>query len=282
MSEPLRSEDTRPTDPVADREARIEQLLLSGLDHYFAAEYEQAIHVWTRVVFLDRNHDRARAYIERARQALAERQRESEELVQRGIEAFNNGQTGTSRQLLNEAITRGGSNEVALAFLDRLNRVEAGSVGGATLALEQPPGRLLLPQPAEQPPASGSRRSRAWIGVAAALCAVLVGALFLWWQGTQADGRSDAAASVAVGAPAEPLPVPRSSEMILLRARTLYESGRLLDVLAVLDAVPPADALRGDADQLRAEVQRELLAGSVPAQSPVPPPSPASIQPSSR
>src|SRR5687768_18389076 len=77
----------------ADRDARIEQLLLSGLDQYFAGEYEQAINIWTRVVFLERGHSRARAYIERARGALAERHRESEELHHRGIAAFNKGET---------------------------------------------------------------------------------------------------------------------------------------------------------------------------------------------
>ena len=50
--------------------------------------YEHAINVWTRALFLDRSHARARAYIERARSALAERQRESEELLQNGVAAF--------------------------------------------------------------------------------------------------------------------------------------------------------------------------------------------------
>jgi hypothetical protein len=49
----------------ADRDAKIEQLLLAGLDHYFAAQYDCAISVWTRVLFLDRSHARARAYIDR-------------------------------------------------------------------------------------------------------------------------------------------------------------------------------------------------------------------------
>jgi hypothetical protein len=32
---------------------------LAGLDHYFAAQYDFAIQVWTRVLFLDRSHARA-------------------------------------------------------------------------------------------------------------------------------------------------------------------------------------------------------------------------------
>ena len=80
MSTPdaVRRSSTDPGARASDRLALIEQLLLAGLDHYFIGQYEQAIHVWTRVFFLDRGHARARAYIERARGALAEHQREAE------------------------------------------------------------------------------------------------------------------------------------------------------------------------------------------------------------
>ena len=67
MHEPL----SQPEIADHERDARVEQLLLAGLDHYFAGQYERAVHVWTRVLFLDRGHARARAYIERARAAQA-------------------------------------------------------------------------------------------------------------------------------------------------------------------------------------------------------------------
>ena len=97
--------DPQTTDPLhvagpsddRDREARIEQLLLTGLDHYFAGHHEQAINVWTRVIFLDRNHDRARAYIERARSAMAERHRELEELLHDGVNAYDAGEIARAR-----------------------------------------------------------------------------------------------------------------------------------------------------------------------------------------
>src|SRR5437588_6355553 len=126
MSDPLRTDDLRALDAAsdADRNAKIEQLLLVGLDHYFAAQYDQAINVWTRALFLDRSHPRARAYIERARSALAERQRESEELLQNGVAAFERGEGGEARRLLNAAIDGGAPSDEALAVLDRLNRLE--------------------------------------------------------------------------------------------------------------------------------------------------------------
>ena len=105
-SDPVRTDSSRARDaaPDADRDAKIEQLLLAGLDHYFAAHYELAINVWTRALFFDRSHDRARAYIDRARSALAERQREAEELLHGGTVAFRRGDTLEARRLLQAAI----------------------------------------------------------------------------------------------------------------------------------------------------------------------------------
>jgi len=44
MSDPLRTDGSRAPDARsdADRDAKIEQLLLVGLDHYFAGQHEQA------------------------------------------------------------------------------------------------------------------------------------------------------------------------------------------------------------------------------------------------
>src|SRR5262252_5925835 len=102
----------------SERDAKIEQVLLNGLDHYFAARYEQAINVWTRALFLDRSHPRARAYIDRARSALAERQRESEELLHNGVAAFHRGESAEARRLLRAAIEAGAPPDEALAILD--------------------------------------------------------------------------------------------------------------------------------------------------------------------
>src|SRR5215471_5963133 len=144
MSDPLRSDGAHTrgdasaaADHKADardaNSAKIEQLLLVGLDHYFAARYEQAINVWTRALFLDRNHARARAYIERARSAMAERQRQSEELLQHGVDAFRRGEGDEARRLLTAAIDGGAPSEEALAVLGRLDRLEP------TASLQQPP-----------------------------------------------------------------------------------------------------------------------------------------------
>src|SRR3954447_7286159 len=99
MIDPLRSETKAVPGqvPEHEREARVEELLLGGLDHYFGGHYDLAINVWTRVLFLDRGHARARAYTERARAALPNRQRQGKELIHTGGTAFERGESETAR-----------------------------------------------------------------------------------------------------------------------------------------------------------------------------------------
>src|SRR5688572_31653748 len=114
-------------DPLRDHESsesRIEELLLAGLDHYFSGQHELAINVWTRVLFIDRGHARARAYIERARGAIAERQRKGEELLHTGSAAFDRGDAARARELVASAVDHGASAEDALALLARIERLE--------------------------------------------------------------------------------------------------------------------------------------------------------------
>jgi hypothetical protein len=56
------------------------------------------------------------------------------------------------------------------------------------------------------------------------------------------------------------LSLPRRGEVALMRARTLAASGHLSDALVTLDLVRPTDPQKADADRLRADIQRQLLA----------------------
>src|SRR5882672_11146966 len=140
MTEPQRTDSAKTPATDAERATRIEELLVSGLDHYFAEDYEQAINVWTRVIFLERDHDRARAYIDRARKAIAERQRESEELLHRGVAAYNGGDIERARDLLTRAVDQGAPSDEALVLLERINRLD-GTGFDASPARKMPPTR---------------------------------------------------------------------------------------------------------------------------------------------
>src|SRR5918998_1585133 len=126
MTDPLRSDRQPELAELSERErdARIEELLVTGLDHYFAEQHELAINVWTRVLFIDRGHARAKAYIERARSAIAERQRKGDELLHTGSAAFHSGDAQAARRLVASAVEHGASTDEALALLARIERVE--------------------------------------------------------------------------------------------------------------------------------------------------------------
>src|SRR6478672_10365021 len=123
MAETRRS-DLADTGAGPERDGRIESLLVEGLDRYFVGRYAEAVHIWTRVLFLDRTHPRARAYIDRARTALAERQRHSDELLHASQSLLDQGKTGDARQLLSEAVAATGDDERAAALRMRLDRLD--------------------------------------------------------------------------------------------------------------------------------------------------------------
>jgi len=260
MTDPLRSDPGAAAQvPERERDARVEELLLGGLDHYFAGHYDLAINVWTRVLFLDRGHARARAYIERARGAVSERQRQGEELVQTGAEALRRGEPEAARRLLTSAIEHGAGTEEAFTLLARLDRLVAAGVPQerraspvlARSAQEIKPGQA-APNPAWL----------RWTLTGAALGAITVAAVLgavgvphlTWLPVGASPSRSE------IRLTDEPLPVPSGADVWLARARAHKDRGHFREALLVLDAIRPGDGRSSEADRLRAEIQAALLA----------------------
>jgi tetratricopeptide (TPR) repeat protein len=257
MAEIRRSELEAGAGP--ERDGRIESLLVEGLDRYFQNRYEEAVHIWTRVLFLDRTHPRARAYIDRARTALAERQRRSDELLSASQSLLEQGRTGDARQLLTEAVAVSGDDDRAAALRMRLDRVERSRWGIDTAGV--------VAVDREAPDETAGRRG--WT-VSPTVVWSLVGAasiVTLWLVGrlvVPAMQPADPAAPPALNAAAA-IAVPGRADVALVRARNLYARGRLAEALRVLDRVSSEDSRRPDADRLRVEIQRLLLAaGSSP------------------
>ncbi len=264
MADPLSSHPRTSDAPgPSGEDARIEHLLVLGLDHYFAGEFDTAINLWTRVLFLDRAHDRARAYIERARSAQAEQQRQTEALVHQGIDAFDRGQVEQARTLLSTAIAQGASRDLALGVLGRIDRLDVPGV-------QPEPGRSrrparISPGPAPAVLEAGGRRR--WPGLAGAAIIMLILGVAGWaawtWQFGPARPPATASVSPPLAAPppvAQNLPRPGAAEVYVTRGRHLFETGRLRDALIELERVPIGSAQRAEAERLRAAIQRELLA----------------------
>ena len=261
MTDPLRTDDLAESGEVPERErnARVEHLLLAGLDHYFAGQHELAISVWTRVLFLDRGHARAKAYIDRARSAIAERQREGDELLHTGAEAFERGDAGIARTLLTSAVERGVHSEEALVLLERVNRFAPTGV--------RPARSLALPRAESDSdltaPDRGASSRAAWI--ATGVLAGLATAGVIAWIALTRPGwlpLRDTEVAPQATVVEDPLPLPLPSEAWIARARGLHDDGRLRDALAVLDSISASDPSRKDADELRAVIQRRLLDAS--------------------
>ncbi len=268
MADSSRTDGSRAIDdaPDADRDAKIEQLLLAGLDHYFEARYERAINVWTRALFFDRSHARARAYIDRARSALAERQRRAEELLQSGVAALDRGQGVEARRLLQAAVESGARVDELHPLLDRLNR----QPGGGPVSIDECTPRPTPLKAANQsgiaaPPSPAPPRSRvAALLTMMLLAAVAVGtySIAIRTEPRLLFGRQDAPPVPSATSPAlreTILPLPRRGEMALGRARALALRGRLHEALSELEGVRATDAEKPDADRVRGDIQRQLL-----------------------
>src|SRR5262249_20449704 len=250
MSDPLRTDSPREPHAAteAERDAKIEQLLLAGLDHYFAGQYDHAINVWTRALFLDRSHPRARAYIDRARSALAERQRELEELLQKGVAAFDRGDREEAKRLLRAAIDGGAPADEAHALLGRLSRAHPSRSLRTREDEIARSGDALVPGVAgdaapESLSTSSKNRSRVLAGITGLLLVgLLIGAVAYPGRGSDwlsvPGGDVGPASSTIVPVSREiVLPLPRRGGIALERARSLATSGRLHQALKVLDSV---------------------------------------------
>jgi len=262
MTDPLRS-DRPPLGadvPDRDRDARIEEFLLAGLDHYFVEQYELAISVWTRVLFIDRGHARARAYIERARTAVAERQRKGDELLHTGSMALDRGEAVAARKLVASAVEHGASADEALTLLARIDRLENASQSGT-------PAQRRLSPPPEVPAARlvvhrGARWK--WIGAGLLAGIVLCAAAFalLLQRGAGHWPFLGGGEPLPVATLKTPLVVPTIGEVALSRGQDLHARGLLHDSLAALALVPAGDPHRQRADELTTTIQRQLLAAA--------------------
>lgn len=233
-------------DDATSRDRQIDALLDEGLERYFNNRYEDAIHVWTRVLFLDRTHARARAYIDRARTAQAEAHRTFEEKLHASRVLLEQGDTEAAGRLLAEAVATTGDDLHSAALRAELERRERARPADVRPGAAREPDRerwyLRRPSP----------------GLVAVVVlsafAVLLGGLAIL-DLTDTD-RPSAAAPLVRGQAAPPT----SSAVALVRARALVARGRLSEALIQLDGVSPVAPERARADALRIEIQQLLLA----------------------
>jgi hypothetical protein len=236
---------------AGERENRAEGLLVDGLDQYFQGNFDEAIHLWTRVLFIDRTHARARAYINRARTAQGERLRRADEMLHMAGDLLTRGELDQARRLLATAEQASGADEKVAELWARLERVER-----TRQMVPASPVAIVDARPVRSWGWIGRMAAQATaVGAFAVLLATVVAspAIGEWLAGRRGPESTRATAAT------RPLEVLSVEEVALVRARQLYARGRLSEALAVLDRVDGTGGNRDAIDRLRVDIQRGLL-----------------------
>jgi hypothetical protein len=167
-----------------------------------------------------------------------------------------------ARELLSDALDQGASHDVALGVLGRIDRLEVGQRAPRVSTASR---RRSSSVPAEPESREARRRStlaRWWITAAAIVAVGAVSFVIVTPNGLSDwfPVQATTGTPVQVAPLPAPLPIPAPTETYLTQARTMFAGGKLRDALRLLDRVPVGDTLRAEADRLRGDIQRELLA----------------------
>jgi hypothetical protein len=206
------------------------------------------------VLFLDRSHARARAYIDRARTALAERQRRADQILQETDASIVRGDAAAARELLTRAEAAMADEAQAAGLRQRLERLETTRPGETT----QVPTRI-----ESEPAARGTDLNRWWLIVPATLLVGAVVGVALNQRARAWLGMSAAASPSPASEPQPPV-VLTTDDVAMTRATTLMNQGRLAEALRSLDRIPPESDHAAEANDLRLRIQRLLLVDRIP------------------
>jgi tetratricopeptide (TPR) repeat protein len=236
----------------AGREGRAEALLVEGLDQYFLGNFEEAIHLWTRVLFIDRTHARARAYINRARTAQGERLRRAEEMLHAAAELLDHGRLDEARHVLNRVEQTSGADETVAALWARIEQLTRSRVDAPA---RRPRGAVVDARPLRggQHLFRLAAQAAAVAAIGLFIASVLASPAVREWIASRPASPTPPATSP------RPLDVLSSDAVALVRARNLFARGRLAEALHELGRIDSSSPSREAADQLRVEIQRWLL-----------------------
>ena len=270
-----------------DDQKKMEQYLADGDRAYDAADYQQAIDLWSRIFLIDVTNDQASERIERAKAKRREIESKVETLLGSAITAFDRRDTNRARTELTEVLRIDPGNTTAQEYMDRLNEPVEGGAAATVSDFIPPPmeDRLDLdffddeaPAGSETPlmppdPASAAAAKKAGaaaktkqppaprklpVGLIAAVLAILVlggGGYFVWNRFMN-----------------QPEADPAAAQSILNRASTLAAQGKFDQAIGLLQDIKPNDPQHDKALEMIADLQQkkarsgEMIEGMVPAQ----------------
>lgn len=258
---------------VSDPSEKIASLLAQGDELFDRSLYERAVHVWTRILFLERRNARALESIERAKRALAERHRIVEARLAEGKQRLDAGEALAARASVDAALALEPKNQDALQLAAKIEgslprereapdspRAPHPKATRLGLRLRVPGGSL--PRPVAS--VSASRLKMAGFVLGAVLL-IGSGALFLHlnWESILSDG---AFARAGQRSPVEArvdVPVPDLSEIHYVNGARLFAKGRYREALVELGRVPRDSPLIEQARGLVLRIEERLLRGGI-------------------
>jgi tetratricopeptide (TPR) repeat protein len=247
-----------------------EELLRTG-------RYQQAIHVWTRILFLDRGNPVAREAIEKAKRELAERQRELDALVAEAAAEAQDGKRVKAKRLLARVLTKDPGHAEGRSLWEKIETSELRGETQAsrpTLATEpMDESSRLRRRNGVQPNVAKAKHSRTAspIKMAAflfcAFCLLALGGLYLHlnWEFLVSD--SAFATSRQAGPEAVPNydrpPLPSPSDLHYYNGARLFAKGRYRDALSELKQVGRESSCFEEARSLTVRIEERLLRESM-------------------
>jgi len=264
-------------------EAKTRQLLGRGEDLLRAGRYQQAVHVLTKILFLDRGNPDARKLIGRAKVAIAENHRQLDLIVMEAAGHLEQGKRQRARREVENVLAIDPRHTEARNLLETLDALERrGEARSCSVSTSAPPGSL-RPDTGRRPrrrrgtvkpgePSKSNKRgagSSVKIGAFVFLvsCVFGMGGLYLHlnWDFLISDRGVSASrqAGPAVVEESDRLPLLLPSELYFYNGVRLYGEGRYREALAELGRVERRSSVYEEARKLILRIEERLLRGAV-------------------
>jgi tetratricopeptide (TPR) repeat protein len=255
-------------------------LLRQGEELYSRGLYHQAIHVWTRILFLDRGNPDARLRIDKAMQAVAERQRRLDAEIAEAKGLFAAGEIERARERVRSVLSAEGRHgegmqlAAAIEAVDRRNEPaqEASPEADALAVQTAAPAKGVVFKVPKGPRPSSHRLGRPATS-RFKMAAFLLGALLLFgvsafylsenWEAIVSDGAFGHPANLTTAVLPDRLAasVPDLSQLRYYNGERLFAQGRYREALAELRRVDRDSTVVTEARSLILRIEDRLLRG---------------------
>ena len=262
-------------------EKKTDDLLRKGKSFLKAGHYQQAINVWTRILFLDRGNLVAREAIDKAKRSMAERQRELDALVGEATKRVEKGERLQAKRFLARVLTLDPRHDEGRSLWEKIEATERrgeAQVNGSTLTTDLADGPS-PPRRRNGTQKNGAKtqrvRSASPLKMAAflfcAFCLLALGGLYLHlnWDFFVSDSafataRQEGPETANLN---ERPQVPMPSDLHYFNGARLHAKGQYRDALSELARVERGTAFFEEARSLILRIEERLLREAINAES---------------